>query len=45
MEIELDTQEIYEKIYDFLLEKGLTHTAFVLKNEAKLHKNFDKNEN
>ena len=40
MEIELNTQEIYLNIYDFLLEKGLVHTAFVLKNEAKLHSNF-----
>ena len=43
MEIELDTQEIYEKIYDFLLEKGLSHTAFVLRNEARLNNNFKEN--
>ena len=39
MEIELDTKEIYENVYDFLLEKGLVHTAFVLKNEAQLQNN------
>lgn len=42
MEIELDTKEIYEKIYEFLLEKGLVHTAFVLRNEAHLNERIKK---
>lgn len=35
---EINPQEIFLKIYEFLQEKNLLHTAFVLKHEARLEK-------
>ena len=36
MDLELNNDEIFWKIYEFLEERNMKHSAFVLMNEAKL---------